>query len=204
VNIHEFEVDQEMYKTHKTNYMRHLLNYALGSVDSHYLLTSPFYNRLTITKRIKTMKTSRKPNQFLLLTIPLFAILLSIISCETTAQDAIMPPPPPVPAEYIQKGELTKQAEYPGGKEALFAYMAENIKYSKTAQQEGISGKVFISFTVKKDGQIAFVTVKKSAGEELDKEAIRVIKNMPNWTPGEMDGTPVASQMVLPILFALD
>lgn len=208
VNIHEFEVDQEMYKTHKTNYMRHLLNYALGSVDSHYLLTSPFYNRLTITKRIKTMKTSKKSNFIVLFAIPVFAVLLAVVSCETNAQAPdsapMPPPPPPIPTEYVQKGELTKQAEFPGGTEAMFAYMGENIKYSQAAKDEGFSGKVIVSFTVKEDGKIAFVQIKRGVAEELDQEAIRVVKNMPNWAPGEIDGKPVASQMVLPIMFALE
>jgi TonB family protein len=207
VNIHEFEVDQEMYKAHKTNYMRHLLNYALGSVDSHYLLTSPFYNRLTITKRIKTMKTIKKSNFLLALTIPMFAFLLAVVSCDTNAQannTTPLPPPPPIPSEYIQEGELTKQAQFPGGKEEMFAYMGNQIKYPKTAQKEGLSGKVLISFTIKEDGKIAFVQIKQGVSEELNNEAVRVIKNMPNWTPAEIEGKPVASQMVLPIMFALD
>ena len=204
VNIHEFEVDQEMYKTYKTNYMRHLLNYALGSVDSHYLLTSPFYNRLTITKRIQTMKTSKKTNSILLLTIPVFAIMLSVISCEKKTESPMSPPPPPIPQEHVQKGELTKEAEFPGGKEAMYAYMGDNIKYSKTAQEQGISGKVIIEFTIKDNGNVAFVNVIKGVSEELDKEAIRVIKHMPDWTPAEVDGKPVSSQLKLPIMFALD
>jgi TonB family protein len=207
VNTHEFEVDQEMYKTHKSDYMRHLLNYALGSVDSHYLLTSPFYSKLTLKKRIKAMKTSKKSNLLLLLTIPVFALLLSLISCETNSPETHTvptPPPPPIPTEYIQKGTLTKKAQFPGGQQAMFTYMGENIHYSKAAQEQQLSGKVYISFTVKEDGKVSFVTVKRGVGKELDDEAIRVVKNMPNWVPAEIDGQPVASQMTLPIMFQLD
>ncbi len=213
VNIHEFEVDQEMYKAHKSNYMRHLLNYALGSVDSHYLLTSPFYNRLTITKRIKMMKTSNKSNYILLFTIPIFALFLTVTSCEKKSEITNIPPPPPtvtnnpppppIPSEYLQEGELSKTPVFSGGKNALNTYLATNITYSKAAQEEGLSGRVFINFTVKKDGSIAFVTLQKGITKELDQEALRVIKNMPNWTPAEIDGRQVACQMTLPITFQL-
>ena len=123
---------------------------------------------------------------------------------QLTDKSAPTPPPPPIPSEHQQPAELSKVAEYPGGQTALFQYMGNNIQYSKEAQKEGISGKVIVQFTVKADGSIAYVIVKKGVSKALDTEALRVIKNMPDWTPAEKDGKAVASQMTLPIMFALE
>ncbi|UTW66505.1 TonB family protein [bacterium SCSIO 12643] len=222
IHIHEFEVDQEMYSKHKTKYLHHLLNYALGSSNSHYLLSSQFYNKLTLKKRIATMKNSNKSNNILfLLSLPVLAITFMVTSCESQDiqpdnqvnqqmtrippenGDVPSPPPPPIPEEHVQKGELTKMPEFPGGQEAMFAYMGENIKYPKQAKEDEISGKVLVNFTVKNTGEIAYVKVVKGVSPELDNEAIRVIKHMPDWTPGEIDGKQVSSQLTLPINFKL-
>lgn len=219
-HIHEFEVDQEMYSKHKTKYLHHLLNYALGSNHSHYLLSSQFYNKLTLKKRIATMKNSNKSNSILLLfSLPVLAITFMVTSCETQDiqpndqmvtrispenGDVPLPPPPPIPEEHVQKGELTKMPEFPGGREAMFTYMGENIKYPEEAKAEGISGKVLVSFTVKNTGEIAYVKIVKGVSSELDKEAIRVIKHMPKWTPGEINGKQVSSQLTLPIMFKMN
>jgi TonB family protein len=188
VNIHEFEVDQEMYKTHKTNYMRHLLNYALGSVDSHYLLTSPFYNRLTITKRIQTMKNNKNKNNFwLLLTIPALAIGINIISCEN---QSIKEEPKKNYTQVLQgqkdagieldASNQNKQPEFKGGVEAMYKFLGENVNYPESAKNEKVEGKVLINFTVNLDGTVAFVKVLKGISKELDDEAVRVVKTCQN------------------------
>jgi TonB family protein len=221
VNIHEFEVDQDMYAKYKTNYMRHLLSYALGSNNSHYLLSSPFYNKLTLKKRIQTMKNSNKTNSILLLlSLPILAITFTMVSCETENMDRPIdgsqrvhidsplpdnaPPTPPVPERYVQKDDLTKLPEFPGGTDAMYKYMGENIQYPEKSKQDNVSGKVLVNFTIKETGKIAFIKIEQGVSSELDSEAIRVIKNMPDWIPGEMDGKKVSSQMTLPIMFKMN
>jgi protein TonB len=108
----------------------------------------------------------------------------------------------------IKKGnagdpEVDKQPEFKGGMEALFSYMMEEVKYPKEAANAGVEGKVFVEFTVTKEGKIKDAKVAKGAEESLDKEALRVVNAMPDWTPGEKDGKKVDVKMTLPIAFKL-
>ncbi len=82
--------------------------------------------------------------------------------------------------------------------------IGENIKYPESAKKEGIQGRVFISFVVNKDGSISDVKKLRGVSEELDKEAMRVIKNMPKWKPGEQRGEKVKVEYALPINFKLN
>lgn len=76
--------------------------------------------------------------------------------------------------------------EFPGGQQALFKYLSENVKYPVIAQENGIQGRVICQFVVNKDGAIVDVEVVRSGGDpSLDKEAVRVIKSMPKWNPGK-------------------
>ena len=201
VNIHEFEVDQEMYATHKTDYMRHLLSYALGSNDSHYLLTSPFYNKLTLKKRIKTMKNSNRTNSILLLlALPVLAIAFTVVSCES---ENLSSPSEPAIDVVVDSQHFDKQAEFPGGRKALIEYLSNNTKYPKYAKEKGIEGRVIVQFVVNVDGSISNLSIKESISDDLNIEAIRVIESMPNWSPAEMDGKKVKALFSLPIVFTL-
>jgi TonB family protein len=94
--------------------------------------------------------------------------------------------------------------EFPGGQQALFKYLAENVKYPVIAQENGIQGRVICQFVVNKDGSIVDVVAVRSSGEaSLDKEAIRVIKSMPKWKPGKQRGKPVRVKYTVPINFRL-
>jgi periplasmic protein TonB len=92
---------------------------------------------------------------------------------------------------------------FPGGQEALVAYLVKNIVYPQKAKENGIQGVVLVSFTVTKTGKVADVKVKRGVDDLLDAEALRVIKGMPDWKPGEKDGQPVDVAMVLPVSFKL-
>ena len=94
--------------------------------------------------------------------------------------------------------------EFPGGQQALFKYLSENIKYPVIAQENGIQGRVICQFVVNKDGSIVDVEVVRSGGDpSLDKEAIRVIKSMPKWKPGKQRGKPVRVKYTVPVNFKL-
>ncbi len=94
--------------------------------------------------------------------------------------------------------------EYPGGKDALMKYLSSNIKYPENARKKKISGKVFVSYVVEKNGSISNVKILRSVHKELDAEAMRVIKEMPVWKPGTQRGKAVRVQYNLPIHFRLD
>jgi TonB family protein len=93
--------------------------------------------------------------------------------------------------------------EFPGGKEALTKYLNENIEYPNMAKIAGIQGKVFIKFVVEKDGSISNVKVLRGIGGGCDEEAVRVIKNMPGWKPGKIEGEPVRVVFNIPVNFGL-
>ena len=94
---------------------------------------------------------------------------------------------------------------YPGGEQALAAFLGKNIRYPKQAQEQNIAGTVFVQFVVAPDGTISDVhTVGAPKGSGLEEEAIRVVKEMPKWTPGSHQGQKVSVQFNLPIRYTLE
>lgn len=99
---------------------------------------------------------------------------------------------------------VEEQPEFPGGSEALLAFLRENIKYPSICRENGIQGRVLVGFTVEEDGSISDIEVVKSVNPLIDKEAIRVISIMPNWKPGQLSGKPVRVHYTVPITFRLN
>jgi protein TonB len=92
---------------------------------------------------------------------------------------------------------------FPGGDAALFKFLGDNVKYPVIAQENGIQGRVICQFVVNKDGSIVDVEVVRPVDPSLDKEAIRVIKSMPKWSPGKQRGKSVRVKYTLPVNFKL-
>ena len=93
--------------------------------------------------------------------------------------------------------------EFPGGPVEFMKWLTNNLKYPSAAQSQKIQGKVLVSFIVNKDGTISDIKVLKSAHPQLDREALRVIRMMPNWKAGEDKGKPCRTMMAIPVVFAL-
>lgn len=115
------------------------------------------------------------------------------------------------PFEHVQPTEtneivsvVEQQAVFGDSNSALFNWLSSNIRYPRQYQETGITGKVVIRFVVEKDGSISNPQVVRSAAELFDKEAIRVVKSMPNWKPGKQNGRAVRSYFTLPIVFQLN
>lgn len=94
--------------------------------------------------------------------------------------------------------------EFPGGVQALLDYLRKNIKYPAICRENNIQGRVLVSFVVNKDGAIVEPEIVKSVNPSLDKEALRVISGMPNWTPGKQRGKPVRVKYTVPVNFRLN
>ena len=94
--------------------------------------------------------------------------------------------------------------EFPGGVEALMDFVGKNVKYPEEAKEKEISGRVFVSFVIEKDGSVSNVKVLRGIGGGCDEEAVRVIKGMPKWKPGIQKGKPVRVSYMMPINFKLD
>ena len=113
-------------------------------------------------------------------------------------------PPEEEEEEQVIHIRVEKMPEFPGGQEALNRYLVRNIKYPLLAQENGIQGRVVCQFVVNSDGSIVDISVVRGVEESLDKEAIRVIKSMPKWTPGRQGGKSVRVKYTLPIRFKLE
>lgn len=99
---------------------------------------------------------------------------------------------------------VEQMPSFPGGISGLRTYLNQNIRYPAEAQENCVQGRVVVSFVVGKDGHISDVTVLRSVDPSLDKEAIRVIRNMPRWTPGKQGGEPVRVRYNVPVSFRLN
>lgn len=100
--------------------------------------------------------------------------------------------------------KVDKNAEYPGGTEALMKFMMTNLKYPETCRKEGIQGRVVIKFVVNTDGSIVDMEEVRSPHADLTAEAMRIIKMMPKWTPATVGGKTIRSRFNLPVMFRLD
>lgn len=90
-----------------------------------------------------------------------------------------------------------------GGLDAFYAYLSEELRYPSVASRIGVSGMVFVQFVIEKDGSITSPEVVKGIGAGCDEEALRVIKNAPNWNPGKQRGKAVRVKKVIPVRFIL-
>ncbi|MFB6319648.1 energy transducer TonB [Saccharicrinis sp. FJH54] len=111
--------------------------------------------------------------------------------------------------EYRTNGKDTiiivdPKPEFKGGDAELMKYLSDNIKYPAEARKKKITGKVFVKFTVAKNGKIMDCKIEKSVDPILDKEALRLIKSMPRWKPGEQNGKPIPVSYTIPINFMLE
>lgn len=93
--------------------------------------------------------------------------------------------------------------QFPGGQIAMLQYLMKNIKYPEQAMKERIQGRVTVSFIIEKDGSISDVKAVRSVHPLLDKEAVRMVKSMPKWSPGKNNGKPVRVRFNLPVMFKL-
>jgi len=93
--------------------------------------------------------------------------------------------------------------QFPGGESAMIKFIQENVTYPELSREMGEQGTVYVQFVVNTDGSIQNVRVLKGVSELLDKEAVRVIKKMPNWSPGKQNGEPIRVRYQIPIRFSI-
>ncbi len=102
--------------------------------------------------------------------------------------------------ETVLDGIVEESPQFPGGDKALLEYMKKNLQYPDECMQ----GRVVVNFTVEKDGSISNAKVVKSVSVGADKEALRLVNNMPKWIPGKQLGEPVSTKYTLPVIFRLE
>ena len=125
---------------------------------------------------------------------------------EAVRNDIAVATPPPAPKEEVTQkvfDVVEVMPSFPGGQGALIQYLNSHVKYPVVAQENGIQGRVTISFVVERDGSITDVKVARSVDPSLDKEAARVVSSMPRWTPGKQNGSAVRVKYNVPVSFKL-
>ena len=127
----------------------------------------------------------------------------------TGAPSAVVPTGPVGPVVEVDDDEriyevVEENAQFPGGDEACMKWLAEHLKYPSICQEQGVQGRVFVSFVVNKDGSIVDVEIKRSPDPNLSKEAERVVKSMPKWKPASQGNRTVRSRFNLPVMFRLN
>jgi protein TonB len=131
-------------------------------------------------------------------------------------EDVIIEPKEPVvddvaitsmPDERVDEPEIhivvEKMPAFDDGYEGFMKYLSKKIKYPSQARRMGIEGKVFVEFVIDESGKMTELRTIRGIGAGCDEEAIRVLENAPNWSPGKQRGVPVKVKMVLPINFQL-
>ena len=118
-------------------------------------------------------------------------------------KEAVAQPEPKPEVENKVFDVVEQMPSFPGGNAALMKYLSENVKYPVVAQENGVQGRVVVSFVVEKDGHITDVKVVRSVDPSLDKEAARVVKSMPSWIPGKQNGSAVRVKYNVPVSFKL-
>ncbi len=126
-----------------------------------------------------------------------------------------LPAAPPPPPQRSNTGNASQQDDlynfasveqlpkFPGGDEQFGKFLAGNLKYPAEAKEKHISGRVFVSFVVEKDGSLTDIKVLRGLGYGTDEEAVRVLKASPKWSPGMKEGKKVRVQFTMPIFFQL-
>lgn len=99
---------------------------------------------------------------------------------------------------------VEQSPEFPGGIKAMYEFLGANIKYPEAAAKANVQGKVFLNFTITKEGEIRDIQILKGLGFGADQESIRVVSAMPRWKPGVQSGKPVNVKYTLPIAFQLE
>lgn len=120
------------------------------------------------------------------------------------AKEDIAAPEPPKHVEETKVFTVVEQMPmFPGGDAALMSYLANNIHYPTVAAENGVQGRVVVGFVVERDGSITDVSVLRGVDPSLDREAMRVVKSMPRWTPGKQNGSAVRVKYQVPVAFRL-
>lgn len=212
--VHEFLADAaSIGACGREDYLHLLYRQATGTGYGH--ITNNFKS-INLKKRIVMMNKSktRYGAWKAVAALPVMALLL-VVGCRQANGEAVEQEEIPFEATKVDESaplaantdEVFKvvevDPEFPGGVEALYKYLAENIKYPEKAKNNKVEGRVYITFVIEKDGTVSDAKVLRSVNEELDAEALRVINAMPKWKPGMQQGVPVRVQYNIPITFKL-
>ena len=205
--VHEYEADEAVVNqgVDVKQYQLLLIKKSVG--DQLFSMANNF-NYQSLKKRIRMMtinKSNRWKRLGALAAVPVIALALLAFANPTTetADELVVVAynEPEVPQDVYESVEQMPQ--FPGGEAEMMKYLAQNIQYPVNAARNNVEGRVVLQFVVEKDGRIGEVKIARTVDPELDAEALRVVKSMPNFIPGRQHGKPVAVWYTIPISFKL-
>ena len=205
--VHEYEADEAVVNqgVDVKQYQLLLIKKSVG--DQLFSMANNF-NYQSLKKRIRMMtinKSSRWRQLRALAVVPVISLALLAFANPTTetADELVVVAynEPEVSQDVYESVE--QMPEFPGGQAEMMKYLAQNIQYPANAAKNNVEGRVAVQFVIEKDGRIGEVKIARSVDPELDAEALRVVKSMPNFIPGRQDGKPVAVWYTIPISFKL-
>ena len=210
--IHEYEADEAVLKrgVDARQYQLLLIRKSVG--DQLFSMANNL-NYQSLKKRIRMMttkKSSRWQQLRALAVVPVAGLALVAFAqpeVESIAEQVKFSATLSyaAPADTLKKAydEVEKMPEFPGGMSEMMRFVSDNIRYPKDAMEAKKEGRALVEFVIETDGSITDVSVVKEVYPSIDAEAIRVVKSMPKWTPGEQDGKKVRVKFTMPIVFKL-
>lgn len=127
----------------------------------------------------------------------------TLCASEVETEKCVASPWQPEPEDDEIYEMVEEMPEFPGGMAECMKFIGKNLQYPSISEENGVQGKVIVTFVVNKDGSIVDPVVVRSVDPYLDKEAMRVISTMPNWKPGKQRGNPVRVRYTVPVTFRL-
>ncbi|MDD2196060.1 MAG: M56 family metallopeptidase [Bacteroidales bacterium] len=214
IEIHEYQADGEVIakSADSEKYMDSIVSVAFSGIALS--LGNNFNKSLTI-KRLAMMNTKKVKKHALpalVLSFLLVFTLVFTISCDRSEtkisnveNETITTKSQETVEEDVFK-VVENMPKFRGDKshEMFRNYIAQNLKYPVIAFENGIQGKVFVSFIIEPDGSVSNVKVVKGVDPSIDKEAVRVVESSPKWEPGTQRGVNVRVQLTFPISFSLE
>ena len=200
--VHEYEADKAVLNEH-VDVKQYQLLLIRKSVGNQLFSMANNFNYQSLKKRIRMMtikESSRWKLLRALVAVPVVA--LALLAFANPKMEVVQSPESPVADNKVYK-TVDQLPQFPGGEVAMMNFLAQNIQYPANAAKNDIEGRVVLQFVVEKDGQIGEVKVVRSVDPEIDAEAVRVVKLMPNFIPGRQEGKPVAVWYTIPISFKL-
>ena len=208
--IHEYEADEAVLNEN-VNVKQYQLLLIRKSVGDQLFSMANSFNYQSLKKRIRMMtinKSSRWNQLRALAVVPVIALALLAFANPTTETATVQNNvDQQVTKTSNQDKKVYKSVEqmpqFPGGEYELMKYLQGVIKYPENAAKNNIQGRVIAQFVIDENGEIGEIKVLRSVDEEVDAEAVRVIKSLPKFIPGRQDGKAVAVWYTLPITFKL-
>lgn len=212
-DLHEYEADRDVLRR-GVNAQRYQLMLIKMAVGDRFQALADSLNHSSLKKRITMMQNQKSSRRGAwmrpLVLVPALSLALMVVSPSIVSQAN----PSELPGKITQNPSESQADEkvydaaqtmprFKGGEMEMYKFLMENMRYPESAKEKNLSGRVVVRFVVGSDGKVRDAVVIRSVAPELDKEALRVIGEMPPFTPGKIDGKNVAVHYTLPINFKI-